>query len=375
MPQRKHLSFSVLYRARNNSCMLNKKNNVSALKHRNIPIFIPHLGCPNMCVFCNQRSISGRQSFEKESVVSEIEAALATLPIDCETEIAYFGGSFTGIDRELMIYLLDVARKYVTFPREGRAKVSGIRFSTRPDYINEEIMAVLAEYPITTVELGLQSMDDGVLKLSNRGHSAADAEKACRLIKKAGYSLIGQMMIGLPGGNLENEVETAQKICDMGADGARIYPTVTFYGTELAEMAKRGEYEMLTLEDAIVRSKEVLKIFRKESVECIRIGLCASDNLGDESKVMGGANHPALGELVMGELYYDEMREFLQKASKRCVLKDKSIQILVPTGQLSKAIGQNGKNRERLLAEFGMKSIKIVESVWTLGLTMYDLDE
>ncbi len=355
--------------------MSNKKINGVAVKHRNIPIFIPHLGCPNMCVFCNQRSISGRESFKRESVIEEIEAALATLPVDCETEIAYFGGSFTGIDRSLMIYLLDVARKYVTFPKEGRAKVSGIRFSTRPDYINEEIMSILAEYPITTVELGLQSMDDKVLKLSNRGHSARDAEKACKLIKKAGYSLIGQMMIGLPGGNLENEVETAKKICEMGADGARIYPTVTFYDTELAEMAERGEYTMLSLEDAIVRSKEVLKIFRKESVECIRIGLCASDNLGDESKVMGGANHPALGELVMGELYYDEMRVFLRKAANSCALKDKNIKMLVPIGQLSQAIGQGGRNRDRLMAEFGMKSLKIGETEWSLGLTMYELEE
>ena len=355
--------------------MSNKKINGASVKHRNIPIFIPHLGCPNMCVFCNQRSISGKQGFNCKSVIGEIEAALATLPADCEAEIAYFGGSFTGIDRELMIYLLDVARKYVSLPKEGRAKVIGIRFSTRPDYINEEIMAILADYPITTVELGLQSMDDEVLKLSNRGHSAGDAENACRLIKNAGYSLVGQMMIGLPGGNIENEIETAQKICEMGADGARIYPTVTFYDTELSKMAERGEYEMLTLEEAIVRSKEVLKVFRKARVECIRIGLCASDNLGDESKVMGGANHPALGELVMGELYYDEMREFLQKTAKRCPIKDKNIQMLVPTGHLSKAIGQNGKNRERLVAEFGMKSLKIVENIWTLGLTMFELDE
>lgn len=355
--------------------MSKKIINGVSVKHRNIPIFIPHLGCPNMCVFCNQRSISGRQKFERESVVAEIEAALDTLPVDCETEIAYFGGSFTGIDRELMIYLLDVARKYVTFPKEGRARVSGIRFSTRPDYINEEIMAILSEYPISTVELGLQSMDDGVLKLSNRGHSAKDAEKACRLIKNAGYSLIGQMMIGLPGGNLENEVATAQKICEMGADGARIYPTVTFYETELAKMAERGEYKMLSLDDAVFRSKEVLKVFKREGVECIRIGLCASDNLSDCEKVMGGANHPALGELVMGELYYDEMREFFIKASNNTILSGRSFQLLVPTGELSKAIGQGGRNRERLLAEFEIKSLKIVETQHALGLTMYETEQ
>ena len=156
-------------------------------KHVNIPIFIPHLGCPNTCVFCNQRSISGRQEFECSSVIDEIEEALDTIPSDYEVEIAYFGGSFTGIDRSLMIYLLDVAKKYIDREDDGRARVMGIRMSTRPDYISGEIMEILSNYPIKTVELGLQSMDDGVLMRSKRGHSASDAERACKMIKDAGY--------------------------------------------------------------------------------------------------------------------------------------------------------------------------------------------
>ena len=346
------------------------KMNNSALKHKNIPIFIPHLGCPNMCVFCNQRSISGKKCFDPASVIRDIEDALTTLPPDCEVEIAYFGGSFTGIDREMMIYLLNVARRYVTFPRDGMARVTGIRMSTRPDYINEEIMEILSEYPIKTVELGLQSMDDEVLRLSGRGHSAADAEKACALIKKAGYSLVGQMMIGLPGGSLENEIMTAEKICQMGADGARIYPTVTFYDTELAKMAERGEYRMLELDDAIYRSKEVLKVFRQNCVDCIRIGLCASDNLTDGSKVMGGANHPALGELVMGELYYDEMREIVSKALSQNK-EAHSVRILVPVGELSKAIGQSRKNLNRLEEKFAPIKFDIKESSYAVGMTVY----
>lgn len=350
--------------------MQDVKSKKSSVKHKNIPIFIPHLGCPNMCVFCNQRSISGRQSFRRESVIEEIEIALATLPSDSDVEIAFFGGSFTGIDRDLMIYLLDVAKRYVAFPKKGAANISGIRMSTRPDYINREIMDILSSYPIKTVELGLQSMDDEVLRLSGRGHTAKDAENACRMIKEAGYSLVGQMMIGLPGSSLENEIKTAQKICEMGADGARIYPTVTFYGTELAQMAKRGEYEMLGLDDAIYRSKEVLKIFEEAGVECIRIGLCASDNLMDESLVMGGANHPALGELIMGELYYDKMRELLITMREKMSLQDKKINIFVHTGELSKAIGQNGRNKKRLLDEFGMKALRISETESALGITV-----
>lgn len=329
--------------------------------HRNIPVFIPHLGCPNMCVFCNQRSISGRTEFDRESVKTEIDAALETVDKQAEVEIAYFGGSFTGIDRSLMIYLLELAASYVNEPQDDRARVVGIRLSTRPDYIDGEIMDILSRYPIKTVELGLQSMDNGVLKLSNRGHTAEDAERACELIKKAGYSLIGQMMIGLPGGTPQNELYTAEKICDMGADGARIYPTVTFFDTELACMAERGEYEMLSNDEAVTRAKEVYKLFCARGVECIRIGLCASDNLGDLTKVMGGANHPALGELVIGEAYFDAMCDEIERLGGMSV-KDKTVTFYVPCGDVSKAIGQRGVNRTRLCQRYGIKKAVIKEA-------------
>ncbi|MBR3687180.1 MAG: radical SAM protein [Clostridia bacterium] len=331
------------------------------IKRKNIPIFIPHLGCPNMCVFCNQRSISGKQRFDREDVIGEIEAALDTLDPTAEVEIAYFGGSFTGIDRELMIYLLDLAESYVRRKEDGRAKISGIRMSTRPDYIDGDIMAILSKYSVKTVELGLQSMDDEVLKLSNRGHTAKQAEEACKMIKSTGYELIGQMMIGLPGSTLEKEIATAKKICDLGAVGARIYPTVTFFGTELANMTDRGEYNMLELDDAIFRSKEVLKVFKEHDVECIRIGLCASDNLSDETQVKGGANHAALGELVEGELCYDIMRELVKTLAEANGVQGKTLEFSVPIGELSKSIGQNSRNKKRLFEEFKPKKITIRE--------------
>ena len=349
--------------------MISKSKN-----HRNIPIFIPHLGCPNTCVFCNQRAISGKQRFSEAKVIREIEDALATIPTDCEVEIAYFGGSFTGIDRALMIYLLDVAKHYVDNPKEGRARVIGIRMSTRPDYINDEIMDLLSHYPVKTVELGLQSMDDDVLVRTKRGHNANDAENACRMIKAAGYNLVGQMMIGLPGSTLEKEMMTARKICEMGADGARIYPTVTFYETELASMVDNGEYEMLDLDDAVCRSKEVLKIFNSRGVECIRIGLCASDNLGDLEKVKGGANHPALGELVLGEIYYDKMRELILNMGSKIPLVGKRIIVRVPENELSQAVGQNGKNKKRLIEEFGLRDLRIKTTIYSIGITLF-IDE
>ena len=326
--------------------------------HKNIPIFIPHMGCPNMCVFCNQRSISGQKSFDRESVKEKIWDALKTIPADAEVEIAYFGGSFTGIERELMIYLLDVAESFVRREDDGYARVCGIRMSTRPDYINGEILDILSNYTVSAIELGLQSMDGEVLSSCRRGHTSIDAEAACRQIKERGYYLVGQMMIGLPASTLEKEVETAKKICSMGCDGARIYPTVVFYDTELAAMTERGEYTPLSLDDAVKRSAAVLDVFNSFGVDCIRIGLCASDNLSDDSCVMGGANHPALGELVLGEVYYNKMRAQLEE----CNMRGGEAKFAVPHGHISKAIGQKGKNRERLRLEFSLKKIEFKES-------------
>ena len=173
-------------------------------KHANIPIFIPHLGCPNDCVFCNQRSISGHMSFDESKVRFEIKEALSSIEkigeIE-EVEIAFFGGSFTGIDRSLMVYLLETAHEYITAGR-----VDSIRLSTRPDYISEEILDILEKYGVRTIELGLQSMCDDVLIRSRRGHDASTAERACRMIKERGFSLIGQMMIGLPGSDIQKEL-------------------------------------------------------------------------------------------------------------------------------------------------------------------------
>ena len=205
------------------------------MRHINIPIFIPHLGCPNDCVFCNQRSISGKTDFCEENIDAEIEEALSTCGATDEAEIAFFGGSFTGIDRELMIRLLDKAQVYV-----DAGRVSSIRLSTRPDYIDGEILSILSRYAVRTVELGLQSMDDGVLAASRRGHDAATAERACAMVKKAGFSLVGQMMIGLPVSDGAKEVATARRLCELGVDAARVYPTVVFYQCSTSDAPYAG---------------------------------------------------------------------------------------------------------------------------------------
>lgn len=332
------------------------------MKHVNIPIFIPHLGCPNDCVFCNQRSISGKQTFCRESVDEEIRNALSTLSEDVDTEIAFFGGSFTGIDRELMVYLLDTAQKYV----DG-GRVSRIRLSTRPDYIDREILTLLSHYSVKTVELGLQSMDNAVLEASRRGHTAECGEAACKMVKEFGFSLVGQMMVGLPKSTSESEVYTAKRLCELGVDAVRVYPTVVFYDTELCLMAQRGDYTPLSNDEAVERTKELLRIFDERNVECIRVGLCASENLSSKDRVFGGANHSAIGELAMGEVFYGKACEALDMLADNQSLDGKSAVLYVARGATSKAIGQRRKNIERIIKKYSLKSVKVLEKNEILG--------
>lgn len=328
------------------------------MRHINIPIFIPHEGCPNACVFCNQRSISGTVCFDASRVDGLISEALSTVVAEDDCEIAFFGGSFTGIDRELMLYLLGVAQRYV-----DQGRVRSIRLSTRPDYITPEIISDLKKFSVKTVELGLQSLSDRVLTASGRGHDSQCAIAACKAVKAAGFELIGQMMIGLPDSDIESEMMTARRIIEVGADGARVYPTVVFYGTELAEMTKKGEYAPLSNEQAVTRTKEVLKIFDKGGVPCIRVGLCASDNLADETHVMAGASHPSIGELARSEVYFDSICEEIERRN----IRGGELTVYVARGCVSKAVGQKKANKERICQKYGFKRVKVLEKNQILG--------
>lgn len=325
----------------------------SGKRHVNIPIFIPHLGCPNTCVFCNQRTISGVEKFDVQSVKAQIDSALETVEDGCECEIAFFGGSFTGIDTDLMISLLQTAYSYIL---DGR--VESVRCSTRPDYIDENILSILKRYGVKTVELGLQSSSPDVLLRTKRGHTREDERRASELIVKSGFVLVGQMMIGLPGSNIETELETADFIISTGAQCARIYPTVVFRGTELCEMAKRGEYEPITNEEAAERAALVYERFFDAGVKVIRIGLQSSDALYDESKFYAGAAHSAMGELVLGQFYYVRIKRALADKS---IPPHASIIINVPRGAVSRAVGQKKKNKLRLIAEFSLADVRFKE--------------
>ncbi len=324
-------------------------------KHVNIPIFIPHWGCPNQCVFCNQRTISGVTEFDVESVDGIIRESLSTIREGSDVEIAFFGGSFTGIERSLMLRLLEIGYSYI---KSGN--VSSIRCSTRPDYITDDILNTLKEYGVRTIELGLQSASDEVLNLSKRGHLFSDEIRACKMIVDWGFDLVGQMMIGLPGSNIESEVFTANAICKMGACSARIYPTIVFRDTELCGMTLDGSYLPLTLDDAIKRTAAVYKVFLDSGVSVIRVGLCDSENMRSDETYFSGPNHAALGELVVNQVYYDIISSKIENLStERC--KNADLHVYVANGCLSKAIGQKKKNKFLLINTYGFRNVVFSE--------------
>ncbi len=321
------------------------------MKHVNIPIFIPHLGCPNDCVFCNQRKITKTEEFDAESVIPQIEAVLKTTE-GCEREIAFFGGSFTGIERELMIKLLKIGSDYIK-----RGDVKSLRCSTRPDYIDGEILDTLKFYGMKTVELGIQSTSDEVLKICKRGHTKEQAINAMKAVKAHGFELIGQMMTSLPHSTLIDEIKTAEDICACRADGARIYPTVVFKDTALAKMAESGSYSPSEKNDTVYRCKEVKKVFIKNGVPVIRLGLQAQDNI--EGEISSGIYDPSVGSAVDSAIYYEKTDELLQPY--RDVLKNAFVTLYVAKGQTSSAVGIGGVNKNKLINKHGIYKIKVIE--------------
>ena len=324
-------------------------------RHINIPVFIPHLGCPNDCVFCNQRTISGVKDFSAENVIPIIEAALETTSSDDYIEIAFFGGSFTGINKTLMENLLSIANDYL---KQGR--IHSIRCSTRPDYIDNSVLNILKKYGVRHIELGIQSASDDVLLLSHRGHTVSDTIKAASLIKANGFILGGQMMIGLPGATHSDEIETAKLIVAIGAEEARIYPTIVFCGTELANMTKAGIYNPLSIDEAVIRSADVFSIFTDSGVKVLRIGLCDSENLHDPSTYYAGPNHAAIGELVTNEYYYKKARRIFDDFDIN-IIKNSDVVLYVAKGHVSKLVGQRKLNKIRLIDDYDLSTLKVVE--------------
>ena len=320
-----------------------------------IPIFVPHVGCPNDCVFCNQRRISGRtEPATAETVKTETEKALEYIPVGADVEIAFYGGSFTAIESSAQEELLSAAKEYL-----DAGRVSSIRLSTRPDCIDDTVIERLKRFGVKTVELGAQSMCEDVLLAANRGHTAQDVEMASRRIKSAGLTLILQMMTGLPADTPEKSMETARKIAALSPDGVRVYPTVIVRDTRLYDMWQAGAYREHTVEDAVELCSEIADIFDEAGIPVIRMGLNPTEELSSFSAV-GGAYHPALGQLV-------ESRRYLKTAIRLIEEKfgdnvPKTLRFIVPKGQTSTLIGQKKCNAKALESRCGIGKITVTES-------------
>ncbi len=264
------------------------------LKHGNLAVFVPHIGCPHQCSFCDQRIISGEEKAPTpQDVTALCRAALEKAP-GRELELAFFGGSFTAIDRGYMRALLEAAGAFV-----GKG-LSGIRLSTRPDSVGDEVLSLLKSYPVTAIELGAQSMNDAVLQKNARGHTAQDVVTAAARVRRFGFELGLQMMLGLYGENEQDAYNTAQALIACCPDTVRIYPALVLKGTALADRLATGAYTALTLEEGVRRTARVMELFEAADIRIIRVGLHPSQEL--EQKLVAGPYHPAFRELCEGEL-------------------------------------------------------------------------
>ena len=322
-------------------------------KHSNISIFVPHIGCPNKCSFCNQRYITGTHKAPREiDVENAVREAKKSPKYNPETtEIAFFGGSFTAINRNYMITLLKAAHRFL---KSGEAR--GIRISTRPDAITPEILEILKQYGVTAIELGAQSLIDKVLKLNNRGHSVEDVYKASALIKDYGFELGLQIMTGLYSDNDKNAIKTANRVIDIKPDTVRIYPTIVLKDTDLAALYEDKKYTPQTLDEAVSLASKLYLMFKSEGINVIRLGLHSIE----ENAFLAGPWHPAFSELC-------QSRIMLNKALE--ILKDKGRYIIyVGKSDLSKMIGQKRNNMSILESKGYFCRVKINENLTDLDL-------
>ncbi len=305
------------------------------MKKYNIPIFVPHRGCAFDCVFCNQRRITGSpDSVNASDVRKIIDGHLETIPRNgARVEAAFFGGSFTGIPLEEQNELLGAAYEYV---KSGA--IDGIRLSTRPDYIDERILDNLLRYGVTTIELGVQSTDDGVLKASNRGHTRADTVKAASLIRKYPFALGMQMMTGLPEDTDELSLRTADDIISMGAEMVRIYPTLVIKDTYLEKLYFEGKYKPQTLQEAVSLAKRLMIKFEENGVNVIRVGLQSTDEICENGSVTAGPVHSSFREIAENAIYRDIIEDDLKDA--KCTRAD----VFVNPTEISKAVGNKRFN-------------------------------
>jgi len=319
-----------------------------------IPVFLPHAGCPHQCVFCNQVSITGSRhdAIDPDQIRSHIHQFLQykskrRKPV----QISFYGGNFLGLNPGDITRLLDLTAEFI---RQGQAE--SIRFSTRPDTITPETLSIVASYPVETVELGVQSMDDHVLTQTERGHNAEDTVRAVEQLKAQQFKIGLQIMVGLPGDNKDRALFSAEKIAALQPDFVRIYPTVVVRNSKLARWYQDGRYTPLSLAKAVTLTKNIYLLFKKHNLPVIRMGLQAAEELEDDSTVLAGPYHPAFGHLVYSELFFDDAREAIENLK---TLAD-TITIAVNPRSISKMRGLNNVNIDKLKRQYDFKSVEVV---------------
>jgi histone acetyltransferase (RNA polymerase elongator complex component) len=322
-------------------------------RHYIIPIFVPHFGCPHDCVFCNQKKITGLSTNVQASEVEEIIGEhLKTFKSNSYIEVAFYGGSFTAIDLEIQKQLLSIPYKY---KREGR--INAIRLSTRPDCIDDTILKNLKTYLVDTIELGIQSLDNDVLEKSGRGHTNEDMYIASNLIKKYGFNLGLQMMVGLPLDTFEKSLYTCNEFIKLNPYCVRIYPTLIIKDTYLEKLFLEGEYSSISLEDAVYRSSILLMMFEINEIDVIRIGLQPTENIQLGKDVVAGPFHPAFRQLVETNIY-KMLLDYYFEINNLNLLDEKLI-IEASSKKISSIAGQKSSNIKYFTERYKLKKMKI----------------
>jgi histone acetyltransferase (RNA polymerase elongator complex component) len=311
-----------------------------------IPVFIPHAGCPHVCVFCNQNRISGSLNAPSSTEVRQYLAGHLSFDTSRVT-IAFYGGSFTGLPAADQAGYLDTASEFI---KKGLA--DGIRLSTRPDMLDPDKVGYLKDRGVRTVELGVQSMDDAVLALSGRGHTASDSERAAGLVKSSGIELGIQLMAGLPGDTAGKFIETVRRVVGLKPSFVRIYPALVVEGSPLAALWRRGEYAPLSLDEAVSLSMRGVKKFREAGIKVIRLGLQPGREL--EDSLLAGPYHPAFGHLVESALALERMELAIEGASRM-----ENVEFLVNPAELSVYKGNKSENVRKMSAYNGGVEVSV----------------
>ncbi|MGB2930181.1 MAG: radical SAM protein, partial [Desulfobacterales bacterium] len=315
-----------------------------------IPIFLPNLGCPHQCAFCNQTSITGvtPDTISPDTLCLLINEFLEYKKTQRRSvQVSFYGGSFLGLKKDYIRILLDETTKFVKNKR-----IDSIRFSTRPDTISDKQLDIIKDYPVSTIEIGVQSMDNQVLAMAKRGHTALETEKAAALLKERNYDVGMQMMVGLPGDDETKSLFTAQRIASLSPDFVRIYPTVVLAHSRLAVWYRNGEYTPWSLSRCVALVKNLYLFFKSKKIQVIRMGLQASEDLAKDTTILAGPYHPAFGHMVHSEIFMDMAVSIIQ-AEKGSYDK---ITINVHPRSISKMRGLKNKNVESLKNKFQIKS-------------------